>query len=475
MQLEQIVAKLREDYNVAGMSVALIKNGEIVSVEGYGVRDAAENLPMTKDTVMPIGSVTKTFTSLALAMLADEGKLDWDEPVRTYIPWLKLNNEMLTENVTARDLMCHRTGTPKYDLQAIYAAKDDKEEMVRSLEYLQTFAPFRTKFMYSNQMVSLAGYLVDVLSGKSYEDFVRERIFEPLGMTSSDFEIESLSKYEKASKGYVFANGMFIEPPYAHLGAFAPAGAIVSTAEDMAKFALFHLGDGSWNGERLVSEAMLNEVHSHQMIGTPYFWDFEETQCAEYGLGWFTDIYRGEKLINHGGNTNGFSAQMTLIPDEKFAVVALSNATSSFSVNALGHYAADDALGVEEIPDWSARFNKVFSDLMSGAMAGMQAKAEAKVPDTTTTGPIEEYAGTYTHPAFGKMEFALTDQGLAGTWNGLPAMLVHYNYDTFDLMLPVLGAAVPAEFVLEDGKIAGLSVVMEGTPGIKPEFFTAVG
>ncbi len=171
MQLEQIVAKLREDYNVAGMSVALIKNGEIVSVEGYGVRDAAENLPMTKDTVMPIGSVTKTFTSLALAMLADEGKLDWDEPVRTYIPWLKLNNEMLTENVTARDLMCHRTGTPKYDLQAIYAAKDDKEEMVRSLEYLQTFAPFRTKFMYSNQMVSLAGYLVDVLSGKSYEDF----------------------------------------------------------------------------------------------------------------------------------------------------------------------------------------------------------------------------------------------------------------------------------------------------------------
>ena len=289
MQLEQIVAKLREDYNVAGMSVALIKNGEIVSVEGYGVRDAAENLPMTKDTVMPIGSVTKTFTSLALAMLADEGKLDWDEPVRTYIPWLKLNNEMLTENVTARDLMCHRTGTPKYDLQAIYAAKDDKEEMVRSLEYLQTFAPFRTKFMYSNQMVSL-------------------------------------SKYEKASKGYVFANGMFIEPPYAHLGAFAPAGAIVSTAEDMARFALFHLGDGSWNGERLVSEAMLNEVHSHQMIGTPYFWDFEETQCAEYGLGWFTDIYRGKKLINHGGNTNGFSAQMTLIPDEKFAVVALSNA-----------------------------------------------------------------------------------------------------------------------------------------------------
>ena len=138
MQLEQIVAKLREDYNVAGMSVALIKNGEIVSVEGYGVRDAAENLPMTKDTVMPIGSVTKTFTSLALAMLADEGKLDWDEPVRTYIPWLKLNNEMLTENVTARDLMCHRTGTPKYDLQAISRVFTDIRSLPHKVHVLQS-------------------------------------------------------------------------------------------------------------------------------------------------------------------------------------------------------------------------------------------------------------------------------------------------------------------------------------------------
>lgn len=471
MQLEKTIAKLMEDYHVAGMSVALIKEGQLVCAEGYGKRNVEEGLPMTGETVMPIGSITKTFTSLALAMLADEGKLDWDEPVISYIPWLKLNNEMLTKNVTARDLMCHRTGTPKYDLQAIYAATDDKEEMVRSLEYLQTSAAFRTRFQYSNQMVSLAGYLVDVLSGQSYEDFVNERIFAPLGMTSSDFEVDSLAKYDNTSKGYVFANDMFIEPPYMHLGAFAPSGAIVSTAADMAKFAMFQLGDGTWEGQRLVSEAMMNEMHSHQMIGTPYFWDFAETQCAEYGLGWFTDIYRGKKLINHGGNTNGFSAQMTLIPDEKFAVVALSNATSSFAVNALGHYAADEALGVEEIPDWSARFNEVFAGLMQGAMAGMQAKAEAQVKDTTTTRPLEDYAGKYEHPGFGKMEFDLTEQGLAGTWNGLPAMLVHYNYDVFDLMLPVLGAAVPAEFVFENGEITGLSVMMEPTPGVKPEVF----
>lgn len=162
---------------------------------------------------------------------------------------------------------------------------------------------------------------------------------------------------------------------------------------------------------------------------------------------------------------------MTLIPSEKFAIVALSNATSNFAVNALGHYAADDALRVEDIPDWSARFNEIFANLMQGAMAGMQAKEEAKVPDTSPSVPMEELGGKYEHPGFGAMEFAWTEQGLAGTWNGLPAMLAHYNYDVFDLMLPVLGAAVPAEFIYEDGKVTGLSVMMEPTPGIKPEIF----
>lgn len=471
MNADQMIEKLMKDYNVAGLSAALIREGEIVSVKGYGLRSVEEQLPMTKDTVLPIGSVTKTFTALALGMLADEGKLDWDLPVKNYIPSLKLSSPLLTENVTARDLMSHRTGVPRYDLQAIYAAPEDPEKMVSSLEYLETNVPFRTKLQYSNQMVSLAGCLVEILSGIPYQEFVRSRIFAPLGMTSSDFEVESLAKYENRSRGYVFAGGSYMEPPYMHLGAFAPSGAIVSTAADMARFALFQLGDGTWQGERLVSKEQLEQMHTHQVIGSPYFWDFEEIQCAEYGLGWFTDIYRGVKMINHGGNTNGFSAQMTLIPSRKFAVVLLSNATSSFSVNALGHIFADDELGVHEIPDWSGRFQEVFNGMMQGMMAGLEAKAKARIPDTCPSLALSELAGTYEHPGFGQMVFALTDQGLAGSWNGLPALLQHYHYDTFDLMLPVLGQAVPAVFSVEEGKVMGIQVTMEAAPGIKPAFF----
>ena len=471
MTTENMIRKLMDDYNVAGMSVALIRDGEIVSTQGYGLRDAAAQLPMTADTVLPIGSITKTFTALALGMLVDEGKLNWDEPVKTYIPSLKLSSELLTENVTVRDLMCHRTGVPKYDLQAIYCVMEDGAEMVRSLEYLETNMAFRTGLQYSNQMVSLAGYLVEVITGTPYQEFVRERIFRPLGMQSTDFEIESLAGYENTSKGYVFANGTFIEPPYMHLGAFAPSGAIVSTASDMAKYALFHLSGGASDGRRLISEENLRQMHSPQVIGTPYFWNFEEFQSTEYGLGWFTDIYRGVKMIGHGGNTNGFSAQMTLLPAQNAAIVALSNATSSFSVNALGHVFADETLGVEDIPDWSGRFREIFNNLMAGMMAGMQARAAAKVPDTTPTLAISDYAGSYSHPGFGDMSFAMTEQGLAGTWNGLPAMLIHYNYDEFDLMLPVLGQAVPAQFVVEDGVIKGLKVTMEMAPGIRPAMF----
>ena len=439
MTTENMIRKLMDDYNVAGMSVALIRDGEIVSTQGYGLRDAAAQLPMTADTVLPIGSITKTFTALALGMLVDEGKLDWDAPVKTYIPSLKLSSELLTENVTVRDLMCHRTGVPKYDLQAIYCVMEDGAEMVRSLEYLETNMAFRTGLQYSNQMVSLAGYLVEVITGILYQEFVRERIFRPLGMQSTDFEIESLAKYENTSKGYVFANGTFIEPPYMHLGAFAPSGAIVSTASDMAKYALFHLRGGVVDGQRLISEENLRQMHSPQVIGTPYFWNFEEFQSTEYGLGWFTDIYRGVKMIGHGGNTNGFSA--------------------------------DEALGVTDVPDWSGRFREIFNNLMAGMMAGMQARAAAKVPDTTPTLAIADYAGSYSHPGFGRMSFSMTEQGLAGTWNGLPAMLIHYNYDAFDLMLPVLGQAVPAQFVVEDGVIKGLEVAMEMAPGIRPAMF----
>lgn len=473
MQVREIVEKLREDYHVAGMSVAVVKDGEVVSADGYGLANVAENKAMTKDTVLPIGSITKSFTALALGMLVDEGKLDWDEPVKTYIPTLKLYNDLMTEHATTRDLLCHRTGVPRFDMLVAFDALDDRAKQVETFQYLQPNKAFRTTLQYSNQMVTLAGYLVDILSGMSYEEFVKERIFKPLGMNHTDFEVDNLKNYEDYAKGYVFAQDQFVEPPYLHLGALNPAGGIISNVVDMAKYAIFQMGDGTVNGERLIEEATLKEMHTHQMIGSPYFWQFDEMQSAEYGLAWFTDIYRGKHMISHGGNTNGYSAQLTLIPEDQFAMVALSNATSSFSVNALSHYLSDDELGVTDIPDWSARYQEIFNGMMGDMLNGMQARAGAKIPDTTTTKALEAYAGKYVHPGFGTIELAMTENGLVGNWNGFDIMMTHYHYDSFDMLLVLMGQPVPAEFVFDAaGNVESIKVVLEEAPGIEAAVFT---
>lgn len=471
MNLSETMEKLRKDYHVAGMSAAVIRKGKIEECVGSGIRNVAENLPMTEKTVLPIGSITKSFTTLALGMLVDEGKLSWDTPVKEYIPELRLADPEAEEHAAVRDLLCHRTGVPRYDLQVAYCCSGDKKQMLKSLRYLNGSAPFRTKLQYSNQMVSLAGYLVDVLSGMPYEDFVRERIFRPLGMSRTDFEVDSLKKYGDYSAGYVYASDTYIEPPYLHLGAFNPAGGIVSCAEDMAKYVLFQLG----HGPQLVKPETLEEMHTHQVIGSPYFWSFPEVQSAEYGLTWFTDIYRGHRMVSHGGNTNGYSAQLVMLPDEDFGMVVLSNASSTFSVDALGNILADEELGVKEIPDWSARYQKVFADYMGKAMAKIQKRAAEQIPGTHPTKELSEYAGTYEHPGFGKMTFALADGQLTGTWNGLPASLKHYHYDSFDLMLPMLGMPVPAHFeIAENGSVDGLKVWLEMDAPVEPAYFRRI-
>lgn len=476
MNAKNYVEKLMKDYNVAGMSVAVVKDGKVLTAEGFGLRNVESKLPMTENTVLPIGSTTKSFTALALSMLVDEGKLCWDEPVKTYIPWLELSDPYLTEHVTTRDLLCHRTGIPRYDMQTAFGTMDDWKKQIQTFKYLQTNQPFRTKLQYSNQMVALAGHLIDVLTDFTYEDFIRERIFHPLGMTHSDFEVEALDKYEDHSKGYVFAGETHMEPPYLHLGAFNPAGGIVSNAVDMANYMMFQLGDGTWQGKRLVSEENMKEMHTHQMIGSPYFWEFEEVACAEYGFGWMTDIYRGLNMLSHGGNTNGFSSQLALVPSQQYGIVALSNATSSFSVEALSNYLIDEDLGIEEIPDWSARYHEIFDKMMGDAVAEIQKRAESKIPDTVPTKPIEAYAGIYEHPGFGTITLAVADGALAGDWNGNPTMFSHYQFDEFDMVLPAMGAQLPAEFTFDaNGAVEGIKVALEAAPGIRPDLFKKIG
>lgn len=469
--MESKMDSLMESWHVEGLSLGIVKDGQVVLAKGYGYRDRAAGLEMTGKTVLPIGSATKSFTALALGMLADEGKVDLDKTVKSYIPWLKLYNAQLTENVTVRDLLCHRTGIPRHDAEAVFCTDYDRKKMVEGLAYLQPNAQMRTVLQYSNQMVMLAGYLVEVLSGKTWEQFVQERILDKLGMTQTDFFAEKLEEFPDHSKGYAFTGTDNMETEYLSLKGLGPAGSIVSNAEDMNQYLLFQLGDGSWNGERLVSQSYMRQMQETQMIGSPYLWRFPEMEEANYGLCWFVDRYRGQKLVSHGGNTLGFSALVTMLPGQNLGVAVLSNANSNFLVNDLTYRILDQILDVPE-EDWTARHQAEMGKLFAGMAAAQEQHVKNKVPGTSPSHPLESYAGTYVHPGFGSFAVQAADGGLTGTLNGFQALFQHYHYDVYDIILTLMGLTVPARFLTGwDGAITGLEVIFEGTPGIAPVVF----
>lgn len=467
--LKAQVETMMQQWNLPGLSLAIVKDGEVILTEGYGIRNAAQDLPMGPQTMLPIGSTTKSFTALILGTLVDEGKLSWDAPVKSYIPWLELYDSVLTERVTVRDLLCHRTGLPSHDVHGVFCTKDDRKEMVEGLKYLQPNQDFRVKLQYQNQMVMLAGYVAEVLTGKSWETLVKERILEPLGMTHTNASIPELEAYEENSKGYLFNGTENLEMPYLSLRGVGPAGAINSTAEDMANYLLFQLGDGTWKGNTIVSKANLDEMHTAQMLGTPYFWKLDEITEANYGMGWFVDRYRGHRMLSHGGNTLGFSALMTLMPEQNFGVILMANANSNFMIYALTYAILDKLLGAEE-QDWSVKMQTKIGEVFARMGAAMKAKAEARVPDTTPTLPLEAYAGTYTHPAFGELVLGVQNGALCGTLNGYQALVNHYHYDTFDIMLTLMGVVFGATFQMgEDGQVENISAQVE--PTVDPVIF----
>lgn len=462
------VESMLKMWNLPGVSAALVANGEMVYCDGFGASDIANNLTMNGDTHIPIGSITKTFTAVCLGILADEGKLDWDAPVRNYIPWLELANEETAAKVTARDLMSHRTGMAKYDAHAVFCTKDDRKQMVEELKYLEMNAGLGEILQYSNQMVMLAGYLVEVISGKTWEEFVQERILDPIGMTETSFKAEELPEKENISKGYVFTGTDFMETMYLPLRGIAPAGGIVSTARDMAKYVAFQLGDGTFDGKRIISKEQLDMAHTPQMNGTPYFWQLEEVTDCQYGLGWFTDKYRGLNMASHGGNTLGFSALMTILPEKDFGIVLLSNATSNFMIYPLTYMILDDVMGLEDA-GWNEKFQGTIGAIFAAMAEGQQALAASQVQGTTPSRPAEEYAGTFTQPAFGELVINYADGQYSGTLNGFPAMLTHFHYDEFQLMLPLMGLVLPTKFTFdEDGSVDGIAVTFEPTPGVAP-------
>ncbi|MBM3297809.1 MAG: beta-lactamase family protein, partial [Candidatus Aminicenantes bacterium] len=254
---DDLVARGLKELNVPGVAVAVVRDGRVVLAKGYGYRDAERQAPMTADTLLAIGSSSKAFTTFALGVLVDRGLVEWDKPVRAAIPWFKLRDPLAGERLTPRDLVTHRSGLPRHDLVWYNNAGVSREEFVRRLEHLEPTADLRTRFQYNNLMFLTAGYLVETLTGKSWEDSIRDVVFAPLGMGRSNFSVEDSKKDADHALPYVFRDKKIAVIPFRNIDVVGPAGSINSSVNEMSRWLLVHLGGGRIDGRAVLNAQTL--------------------------------------------------------------------------------------------------------------------------------------------------------------------------------------------------------------------------
>jgi CubicO group peptidase (beta-lactamase class C family) len=428
--LDAFVEKALKDWKVPGVSVAVVRNDEVILSKGYGLRNIQKNLPVTPKTIFAIGSSTKSFTVVSLGLLVEQGKLDWDKPVRDYLPDFRLFDQFATDRMTPRDLVTHRSGLPRHDLMW-YNSSFTRKDLFQRLRYLEPNKDFRTTFQYQNLMFMTAGYLASQVADEPWEKLVGEGIFNRLGMSSSNFSVNDSQKSGDYSLPYRKQKEEIQEIPFRNIDEIGPAGSINSNVEDMIKYVRMHVNLGKVGSTRLLSEANATQMQTPQMV-IPGPLRFVELGHQQYGMGFFITSYRGHKMVHHGGNIDGFSALVAFLPQEKIGVVILTNMNGSPMPALLSYNIFDRLLGLDPV-DWTARLK---DDERKGKEAADAAKEKGfttKRPNTHPSHDLKEYAGDYEHLGYGVVKIVLDGDRLTATYNRLGGPLSHFHYDVFEV------------------------------------------
>lgn len=461
---DAVVAKGLQGLNVPGLAVAIVVGNEVVLAKGYGYRDLEKKTPMTTDTIMAIGSSSKAFTTFAMGTLVDAGRLEWDVPLRRYIPWFKLTDASTSERITPRDLVTHRSGLPRHDLVWYNNYSASREEFVRRLAYLEPTADLREKFQYNNLMFLTAGYLVETLTGKKWEDSIRGLVLEPLGMMRTNFSVLDSQKDDDFAFPYDEKKGKLERIPFRNITNIGPAGAINSCVNDMSRWLMVHLNSGKLKDKPIIQPQTLQDMHlAHMPTGqTP---DIAELSPASYGMGWFVDTYRGHGRVHHGGNIDGFSAMVSMFPGDGIGFVVLSNLNGTGLPELLIRHAADLILDLKP-KDWIAEATDRKAKGMELAKQAETKKLSRRVPKTKPAHALEAYAGDYHHPGYGDLKVILQNGKLAFSYNAMVTPLEHWHYETFNGQKADDPAFSDFKITFRtdvNGKVAALEAQMEAT------------
>jgi len=435
-KLDSYFAEALKDWNVPGMAIAIVKDGEVMFSKGYGVKHVKEGGTVDEHTLFAIASNSKAFNAAALAILVDEGRIDWDDRVVEHLPYFQLYDPYVTYEMRIRDLLSHRSGLGTFSGDLLWwGTSYSAEEVVKRARFLKPAGPFRARYGYSNLMFIAAGEIVPAVTGQSWSDFVRTRIFQALGMDNTVASVKELQGRENVATPHREWKGQVIPMPWQNWDNVTAAGGIISCASDMAKWLRLQLNRGSFDGVRIFSE------ESSRTMWTPHIIipvsersqkRYPSTHFRAYGLGWGLMDYLGRKVVQHGGAYDGMFSRVALVPEEHLGMVILTNSQTSIQTALM--YKILGTFFKETERDWSTEFLQRAQENRQRTKA-RRAKAIGKqIPNTTPSHALEDYAGVYGGEMYGNAEVKLENGALVIRFLPTPDLvgdLSHWHYDTF--------------------------------------------
>jgi CubicO group peptidase (beta-lactamase class C family) len=442
--IDAYVARALKEFEVPGLAIAVVKDGKATLAKGYGVRRLGEPALVDEQTLFGIASNTKAFTAAALAILVDEGKISWDDPVIKHLPGFQMYDPYVTREMTIRDLLTHRSGLGlgAGDLLFFPPTTFTREEIVERLRYIKPASSFRSKYAYDNVLYLVAGQVVAAVSGKSWDDFIKQRIFAPLGMTASNTSVKDLRPGGNFVSPHQKVDGRLQAVPYMNLDNTAPAGSINSNVADMAKWVIAQLDEGAiksgQNGDRrLFSQRQSREMWLAQTPipsgNPPPQLSALRSNFTAYGLGWGLNDYRGYKVVSHSGGLLGMVSRVRLIPDLKLGIVVLTNQEAGGAMEAIAYHIIDHYMKAPAT-DWIGGFRSLTEQRLAQAKEVEKKQGAARNADSKPSLPLAKYAGRYNDAWYGEATIALEEGKLVLRFSRTPGLvgdLEHWQYDSF--------------------------------------------
>ncbi|MCU0391966.1 MAG: serine hydrolase, partial [Thermoflexibacter sp.] len=417
------VAEAMRLWQIPAMAVAVVKDGKVIFSKGYGTREIGKTAKVDENTLFMIASNSKAFTATALCMLEYSKKLSIDDKVIKYFPDFKLFNNFITQEVTIRDLLCHRVGLKTFQGDFAYWGSNlSRKQVMERFGKNKPIYDFRTRYGYCNAGFLTAGEIIPMVTNRQWEEFVRDSLVKPLKMSRTLMLAAEIPQSDNVAVPHTIFDDKLIKIPYPQIDALAPAGSMVSSVKDVANWLIMQLDTGRFEGKQIVSKQAIMKTWTANTIVSPNKSSFYRRQFSLYGLGWGIQDYAGKRLLEHTGGADGFVTSTCFLPEEKLGVIVLTNTDQNTAYLSLRYQIVDAFLKQPY-----RNYNKAFFD---SDAEGMKEEAErikterAKVAQKNKpTLPMNDYVGVYEQAVYGQMEIKLEKDQLIAYFSNHPHLV----------------------------------------------------